>query len=145
MSPRKRSFFRVNRWQNIAASLRLHPRLLPVLSTKHARSKPPSRKLVLVQPVIWPPPLRAAAASPGFSGGLPRWLLADAGAEAEGAAVGESAGAAEASSAAGNANAGSSPEAAENEAEPARNDLELNEDQVAALASGFVEAKHEET
>src|SRR6266403_1467904 len=80
-----------------------------------------------------------------FSGGLPRWLLADAGAEAEGAAVGESAGAAEASSAAGNAIAGSSPEASENEAEPARNDLELNEDQVAALASGFVEAKHEET
>jgi len=80
-----------------------------------------------------------------FSGGLPRWLLADAGAEAEGAAVGESAGASEASSAAGNAIAGSSPEASENEAEPARNDLELNEDQVAALASGFVEAKHEET
>src|SRR6266850_6324935 len=67
MSPRKRSFFRVNRWQNIAASLRLHPRLLSVLSTKHARSKPPARKLVLVQPVIWPPPLRAAAASPAGS------------------------------------------------------------------------------
>jgi len=29
--------------------------------------------------------------------------------------------------------------------EAARNDVELNEDQVAALASGFVEAKHEET
>jgi Rne/Rng family ribonuclease len=80
-----------------------------------------------------------------FSGGLPRWLLAEAGAEAEGASAGESAGAAEASSAAGNAVAGSPPEAAENETEPARNDLELNEDQVAALASGFVEAKHEET
>jgi len=51
----------------------------------------------------------------------------------------------EASSAAGSAVAGSVPEAAENETEPARNDLELNEDQVAALASGFVEAKHEET
>jgi ribonuclease G len=77
-----------------------------------------------------------------FSGGLPRWLLADAG--AEGAPGGESAGAVEASSA-GNAVAGSLPRAAEHEAEPARNDLELNEDQVAALASGFVEAKHEET
>jgi len=32
-----------------------------------------------------------------------------------------------------------------NDAEAVRNDLELNEDQVAALASGFVEAKHEET
>jgi Rne/Rng family ribonuclease len=31
------------------------------------------------------------------------------------------------------------------ESEPVRNDVELNEDQVAALASGFVEAKHEET
>jgi Rne/Rng family ribonuclease len=80
-----------------------------------------------------------------FSGGLPRWLLADAGTEVEGAPAGESLRAAEASSAAGNAVAGSSPEAAENEAEPTRNDLELNEDQVAALASGFVEAKHEET
>jgi len=80
-----------------------------------------------------------------FSGGLPRWLLADAGAEAEGAPAGESAAAAEAGSSAGHAVAGSVPEAAENEAEPARNDLELNEDQVAALASGFVEAKHEET
>src|SRR6266513_2357678 len=80
-----------------------------------------------------------------FSGGLPRWLLADAGAEAEGAPAGESAGAVEASSAAGSVVAGSVPEAAENETEPARNDLELNEDQVAALASGFVEAKHEET
>jgi Rne/Rng family ribonuclease len=94
--------------------------------------------------------LSAAAPSGGsvsrrFSGGLPRWLLADAGAEAEGAPAGESGAAAEASSAAGHAVAGSVPEAAENEAEPARNDLELNEDQVAALASGFVEAKHEET
>src|SRR6266480_2437691 len=79
-----------------------------------------------------------------FSGGLPRWLLADAGAEAEGAPGGESAGAVEGSSA-DNAVAGSLPQEAENETEPARNDLELNEDQVAALASGFVEAKHEET
>jgi ribonuclease G len=76
---------------------------------------------------------------------LPRWLLADAGAEAEGAPAGESAGTVEVSSAADHAVAGSVPEAAENEAEPARNDVELNEDQVAALASGFVEAKHEET
>src|SRR5258707_14921849 len=58
-----------------------------------------------------------------FSGGLPRWLLADAGAEAEGAPAGESAGAVEASSAAGSAVAGSAPEAAENETEPARKDL----------------------
>jgi ribonuclease G len=80
-----------------------------------------------------------------FSGGLPRWLLADAGVEAEGAPAGESAGAAEGASAAGSAAVESSREASANEAEPARIEPELNEDQVAALASGFVEAKHEET
>jgi len=67
-----------------------------------------------------------------FSGGLPRWLLADAGPEAEGTAAGANEEAA----------AVETPAA---ESEPHRNDVELNEDQVAALASGFVEAKHEET
>jgi Rne/Rng family ribonuclease len=67
-----------------------------------------------------------------FSGGLPRWLLAEAGPEAEATPIGapEEAAAAETPSV---------------ESAPARNDIELNEDQVAALASGFVEAKHEET
>jgi len=67
-----------------------------------------------------------------FSGGLPRWLLAETGQEAETTPTGatEEAAAAETPSV---------------ESGPARNDLELNEDQVAALASGFVEAKHEET
>lgn len=62
-----------------------------------------------------------------FSGGLPRWLLADAGSEtaAEEAAETEA-----------------SPEAA-GEAE-ARRESDLSDDQVAAL-SRFVEAKHEET
>src|SRR6266404_3231863 len=63
MSPRKRSFFRVNRWPSIAASLQLHPHLLPSCGTKHAvRSRQSARKLLLVQPGIRPPPLRAAAA-----------------------------------------------------------------------------------
>jgi Rne/Rng family ribonuclease len=91
----------------------------------------------------------AAAASGGvprrFSGGLPRWLLADAGTEAESAPVGESVEAAEESSAAGSASLEPSHEASANGVEAVRNDVELNEDQVAALASGFVEAKHEET
>src|SRR2546421_4281884 len=80
-----------------------------------------------------------------FSGGLPRWLLADAGAEAEAASSGEAAAAREETSAAGSALEESSPETAGNSMEAARIDAELNEDQVAALASGFVEAKHEET
>jgi Rne/Rng family ribonuclease len=71
-----------------------------------------------------------------FSGGLPRWLLAEAGTEAEGSPASEAAHPAEEISAAGSAVV---------ESEPVRNDVELNEDQVAALASGFVEAKHEET
>jgi len=79
-----------------------------------------------------------------FSGGLPRWLLADAGPEAESAPSAETAGAEEAS-AAGSTVAEPSQESAINNVEAARNDADLNEDQVAALASGFVEAKHEET
>src|SRR6266481_4004933 len=95
--------------------------------------------------------LPAAAASGGvprrFSGGLPRWLLADAGAEAEAVPSGESADAAENSSAVGTGGTAVEPshETSANGVEAARNDVELNEDQVAALASGFVEAKHEET
>jgi ribonuclease G len=71
-----------------------------------------------------------------FSGGLPRWLLAEAGTEAEGSSASAPVHAAEEVPAAGSAIV---------ESEPVRNDVELNEDQVAALASGFVEAKHEET
>ncbi|HYL84131.1 MAG TPA: Rne/Rng family ribonuclease [Candidatus Angelobacter sp.] len=83
----------------------------------------------------------APATGPGgvprrFSGGLPRWLLADAGAEAETA---------------------SEPAEAEPESAPlqarepeharpelTRNDAELSDDQVAALSADLVEAKHEE-
>jgi Rne/Rng family ribonuclease len=71
-----------------------------------------------------------------FSGGLPRWLLADGGTEAEAASTGGTAAEAENLSAV---------ESAVVESESARRETELNEDQVAALASGFVEAKHEET
>jgi Rne/Rng family ribonuclease len=70
-----------------------------------------------------------------FSGGLPRWLLADGGSEAEAAPTGEPAVTAEDASAA---------NSTVTESEPARNDAELNEDQVAALAADFAEAKHEE-
>jgi len=76
-----------------------------------------------------------------FSGGLPRWLLAGAGAEAEAPPAGEATDAAEEASAAGSAVV----EPPRDDVEAARNDADLNEDQVAALASGFVEAKHEET
>ena len=67
-----------------------------------------------------------------FSGGLPRWLLADAGTEAEGHA--ETAG--------GEAEAPQTPVA--QETGQVRNEAELSDDQVAALAADFAEAKHEE-
>ena len=92
--------------------------------------------------------LPAAAASGGvprrFSGGLPRWLLADAGAEVEAAPSGETVDSVEETSSA-SALSEVPQETAVNHVEAPRNDVELNEDQVAALASGFVEAKHEET
>ncbi len=80
-----------------------------------------------------------------FSGGLPRWVLAEAGAESEAPPAESPA----------EAQAEASPEIQESsapseetlalDAEPVRGDVELSEDQVDALASEFVEAKHEET
>jgi len=71
-----------------------------------------------------------------FSGGLPRWLLADGGSEAEAAATGETAAPLEEAP---------SAESTVLESESGRSEVELNEDQVAALASGFVEANTKET
>jgi Rne/Rng family ribonuclease len=92
-----------------------------------------------------------------FSGGLPRWLLADASSEAEAAPVSaeENIGTAEDSSLSAHganpprheASTLAMPEAGASEVESPtglRNEPDLNEDQVAALASEFVEAKHEE-
>src|SRR5438309_6462793 len=93
--------------------------------------------------------LPAAAATGGvprrFSGGLPRWLLADAGAEVEAAPSGETADSVGESPAAGDSLSEPLQEPVVNHVEAQRNDVELNEDQVAALASSFVEAKQEET
>jgi Rne/Rng family ribonuclease len=70
-----------------------------------------------------------------FSGGLPRWLLADGGSEAEVAAADGNAALVEQTSPA---------EIRAPESESVRSEVELNEDQVAALAADFVEAKREE-
>src|SRR5207245_113423 len=79
------------------------------------------------------------------SGGLPRWLPADVGAEVEAAPSGETADAVGESPAAGDSLSEPLQEPVVNHVEAQRNDVELNEDQVAALASSFVEAKQEET
>ncbi|HKW56105.1 MAG TPA: Rne/Rng family ribonuclease [Candidatus Acidoferrum sp.] len=85
-----------------------------------------------------PLPASSPAGSPGprrFSGGLPRWLLAEAGSETTSEAPSESASASESETQPLSVGA----------AEPVRSDAELSDDQAAALASELVEAKHEET
>ncbi len=90
-----------------------------------------------------------------FSGGLPRWLLADAGSESEAAPVSadENIGVAEDSSlSAHGANPSrhaasplESPVAPSSDSVPARTDVELSEQQTASLSFELAEAKHEET
>ncbi len=74
-----------------------------------------------------------------FSGGLPRWVLADAGSEATGEATPVS----EQNESAADVPVNQQEEVRE-PVEQVRREAELSEDQVAALATDFVEAKHEE-
>jgi hypothetical protein len=60
--PRTRSFFQVNRSQNIAASQPLRLRPFPVLSMKLTNSRTLSKRLRPAPLAICRPPLRAAAA-----------------------------------------------------------------------------------
>jgi ribonuclease G len=80
-----------------------------------------------------------------FTGGLPRWLLADAGAESEAAPVSadENIGVAEDNTLSAHGNNPSRHEASPLEL-PTSGSSDLNDDQIAALASGLVEAKQEE-
>ncbi len=80
-----------------------------------------------------------------FSGGLPRWVLADAGSESETAPATESSEAASGESLAPSREATESPLTSSGPAEPLRSDPELNEQQAASLAFELAEAKHEET
>ncbi len=80
-----------------------------------------------------------------FSGGLPRWLLADAGSEPETAPESESAAAQSGSSFAAAAEASESALSSAAPAGPLRSDVDLSEEQTVSLASELAEAKHEET
>jgi Rne/Rng family ribonuclease len=90
-----------------------------------------------------------------FSGGLPRWLLADTGSESEAAPVSadENIGVAEDSSLSAHganpprheASPLELPATSAAESVPARNDVELSEQQTASLSMELAEAKHEET
>ena len=90
-----------------------------------------------------------------FSGGLPRWLLADAGSESEAAPVSadENIGVAEdatlsahgANPARHEASPLELPVAAASDSAATRSEVELNDQQAASLAFELAEAKHEET
>ena len=60
--PRMKSFFLVNRWQNIVASQSLRQRRFPALSMKPAKSRTLSKKSLRAQPAICLPRLPAVAA-----------------------------------------------------------------------------------
>jgi Rne/Rng family ribonuclease len=80
-----------------------------------------------------------------FTGGLPRWLLADAGAESEAAPVSadENIGVADDSALSAHGNNPARHEASPLEL-PSSGSADLDEDQIAALGTGLVEAKQEE-
>ena len=112
------------------------PAAAPILD-QESRTEPPLGEEGSSRPATTPAVATSGAGGVPrrFSGGLPSWLLADGGAEPP------SAEAAPAKTA--------SPRApAAEESEPERNhrnnDVDLNEDQVAALAADLAEAKHEE-
>lgn len=106
------------------------------------------------QPSSAAPPLQPGAPGTGgprrFTGGLPRWLLADAGAESEAAPVSadENIGVADDSTLSAHGNNPPRHEASPLElpggGQSSSESESLNDDQITALASGLVEAKQEE-
>jgi Rne/Rng family ribonuclease len=93
----------------------------------------------------------AGAVPRRFSGGLPRWLLAEEGAEAAPTSAEENTAASNESSLSAQVEERDEQESASAnlpvaaEGPETRGEVDLNEDQFASLASEFVEAKHEET
>ncbi len=121
------------------------------LSLNRAMNVAPS--VASSSPVVTPGAPGAAGVPRRFSGGLPRWLLAEEGADATPASTEEGGASEETSLSASDqervaqessANLSESTEITETEIS-ARGEIDLNEDQVASLASEFAEAKHEET
>jgi ribonuclease G len=116
--------------------------LAPILEEETHEPQPEAEDVAPRVPQALPSNLPGGTNAPRrFSGGLPRWVLADAGSEAA-----TTASPAEEEAAAAAEEASSAPrEEARDATEAVRNDAGLSEDQVAALASDFVQAKHEET
>ena len=90
-------------------------------------------------PATGPAGTPSSAVPRRFTGGLPRWLLADAGSEAETAPEAAPEESPSASSAAGSEARCSAPVGS------VRSESDLSEDQAAAIAHELAEAKHEET
>jgi ribonuclease G len=91
------------------------------------------------------PPAAGGVVPRRFTGGLPRWLLADAGAESEAAPVSadENIGVADDSTLSAHGNNPPRHEASPLEL-PTSGSSDLNDDQIAVLGTGLVEAKQEE-
>jgi ribonuclease G len=141
--------------------------VLPGESLAKYRNKPTAAASApaLVEPEIHEPqpdlgdslPLRSNVQSGGpgtssggnvprrSSGGLPRWLLAESGNDAETSSTGTEDLRSSADDTTTAAPQAGSPELVEAEAEPARNDTPLSEEDVAVISSSLIEAKHEET
>jgi ribonuclease G len=109
----------------------------------------PNRALNAAPSILPPASPSAAPGAPGtgtprrFSGGLPRWLLAEEGADAT-PATEETSSERREEREESPATLSASAEVIETEVS-VRGEADLNEDQVASLASELVEAKHEET
>jgi Rne/Rng family ribonuclease len=125
--------------------------LAPVTEqTSHSRTVEPSDDQTTTGAAP-PSATQQAATLPGsgprrFTGGLPRWLLADAGAESEAAPVSaeENIGVADDSTLSAHGNNPPRHEASPLELPSSASSADLSDDQIAALASGLVEAKQEE-
>jgi len=148
MPLKNRSYFPVNPSRSIAANpspLSAAPVVEQESSSKTSESTENARPGVAT-----PSSSQSAGAAGGvvprrFTGGLPRWLLADAGAESEAAPVSadENIGVADDSTLSAHGNNPPRHEASPLEL-PASGAADLNDDQIAALGTGLVEAKQEE-
>ncbi|MGC2284333.1 MAG: hypothetical protein WA542_03710, partial [Candidatus Acidiferrum sp.] len=122
----------------------------PLVEPESAETRPEVEETTSRTPSAPSAPVPATGPAGGnvprrFSGGLPRWVLAEAGAETEAARQEDHAEEQTPSSFAAPAEIRESELAASAPPEPIRPEVELSEEQAVVLSSELVEAKHEET
>ncbi len=126
--------------------------LPPVIEQENLEPQPeieetvsrPSSGLISPVPATGPGPVGGNVPR-RFSGGLPRWLLAETGSESESAPESDRAQSESASSLAAPLETTEAAPASSTPAEPLRPEVELSEEQSVSLSSELAEAKHEET